>query len=434
MRYPDKRINATISRLMSKKNSLSNFIMAAALVLAGSLVEYRFGYLEKITSGSPRGALSGDARAEQLSKLIATDKPRDKSQVDFGVFWEVWRLLEQDYIDQEKLNADEMVHGAIQGLTASIGDPYTMYLPPELNERSAADLAGTFYGVGIELGYVDGILAAIAPLAGTPAEKAGVRAGDLIIRVKDEAKKLDESTEGWSLSKAVDNIRGPKDTPVVLTIVRKGEDAPFDVTIYRGEIVVKSVEVEFVQSSGKRVAHIKLSRFGERTNSEWDEVVSQIVAQKNSLDGVILDMRNNPGGYFNDAIYIASEFIRSGVIVSQKDVDNQLDYQVQGKGRLVGMPVEVLVNKGSASASEIVAGALRDQRKAKLIGQQTFGKGTVQDRRELSNGGGIHITIARWLLPSGQWIHDEGIPVDVEVEQDYDTEVDEQLLKAIEIL
>lgn len=419
---------------MSKKNSLSNFIMAAALVLAGSLVEYRFGYLEKITSGSPRGALSGDARAEQLSKLIATDKPRDKSQVDFGVFWEVWRLLEQDYIDQEKLNADEMVHGAIQGLTASIGDPYTMYLPPELNERSAADLAGTFYGVGIELGYVDGILAAIAPLAGTPAEKAGVRAGDLIIRVKDEAKKLDESTEGWSLSKAVDNIRGPKDTPVVLTIVRKGEDAPFDVTIYRGEIVVKSVEVEFVQSSGKRVAHIKLSRFGERTNSEWDEVVSQIVAQKNSLDGVILDMRNNPGGYFNDAIYIASEFIRSGVIVSQKDVDNQLDYQVQGKGRLVGMPVEVLVNKGSASASEIVAGALRDQRKAKLIGQQTFGKGTVQDRRELSNGGGIHITIARWLLPSGQWIHDEGIPVDVEVEQDYDTEVDEQLLKAIEIL
>lgn len=408
--------------------------MAVALVVAGSLVEYRFGYIEKITSGAPKGALSGDARAEQLSKLIDTDAPRDKSEVDFGIFWEVWSLLEQDYIDQEKLNADEMVHGAIQGMTASLGDPYTMYLPPELNERSAADLAGAFYGVGIELGYVDGILAAIAPLAGTPADKAGIRAGDLIINVKDEAKGLDESTEGWSLNKAVENIRGPKDSPVILTIVREGEDEPFEVTIYRGEIVVKSVEVEFVESAGKRVAHIKLSRFGERTNSEWDEVVSQVVAQKSSIDGVVLDMRNNPGGFFNDAIYISSEFIKSGVVVSQKDIDQQQDYLAEGKGRLVGVPVEVLVNKGSASASEIVAGALRDQLQAKLVGQQTFGKGTVQDRRELSNGGGIHITIARWLLPSGEWIHDEGIPVDVEVEQDYETEADEQLLKAIEVL
>jgi len=319
-------------------------------------------------------------------------------------------------------------------MTASIGDPYTMYLPPELNERSAADLAGSFYGVGIELGYVDGILAAIAPLSGTPADKAGVRAGDLIINVKDEAKGFDESTEGWSLNKAVENIRGPKDTPVILTIVREGETEPLEVTIYRGEIIVKSVEVDFVENTGKRVAHIKLSRFGERTNAEWDEVVTEIVAQKDSIDGVVLDMRNNPGGFFNDAIYIASEFIKSGVIVSQKDVLQQQDYQAQGKGRLVGMPVEVLVNKGSASASEIVAGALRDQLQAKLVGQKTFGKGTVQDRRELSNGGGIHITIARWLLPSGEWIHENGIPVDVEVEQDYDTEADEQLLKAIEVL
>ncbi|NCS97799.1 MAG: S41 family peptidase [Candidatus Pacebacteria bacterium] len=417
-----------------KISSLSNVIMAVALVLAGSLIEYRFHSLEMISKNAASSVTSNDATAEQLSKLIDTDAPIDKSDVDFGIFWEVWKLLERDYIDQDKLDADKMVHGAISGMTASIGDPYTMYLPPELNERSAADLAGSFYGVGIELGYVDGILAAIAPLSGTPADKAGVRAGDLIINVKDEAKGFDESTEGWSLNKAVENIRGPKDTPVILTIVREGETEPLEVTIYRGEIIVKSVEVDFVENTGKRVAHIKLSRFGERTNAEWDEVVTEIVAQKDSIDGVVLDMRNNPGGFFNDAIYIASEFIKSGVIVSQKDVLQQQDYQAQGKGRLVGMPVEVLVNKGSASASEIVAGALRDQLQAKLVGQKTFGKGTVQDRRELSNGGGIHITIARWLLPSGEWIHENGIPVDVEVEQDYDTEADEQLLKAIEVL
>lgn len=426
-----------MNRLMSKGKTfapLSNVIMAAALVLAGSLVEYRFHLLERISSQTSQSVVSGDTSAQQLSKLIDTQAPRDKSEVDFGIFWEVWQLLEKDYIDQEKLDADTMVHGAIQGMTASIGDPYTMYLPPEQNERSAADLAGSFYGVGIELGYVDGILAAVAPLSGTPADEAGVRAGDLIINVKDEAKGLDESTEGWSLNRAVEEIRGPKGTPVVLTLVREGVDQPFDVSINRGEIIVKSVELEFVEHEGKRIAHIMLSRFGERTNGEWDDVVSQIVGQKNSIDGIVLDMRNNPGGFFNDAIYIASEFISNGVIVSQKDVAGQEDYTTQGRGRLVGIPVEVLVNKGSASASEIVAGALRDQLQAKLVGQQTFGKGTVQDRRELSNGGGIHITIARWLLPSGQWIHEEGIPVDVEVEQDYETEADEQLLKAIEVL
>ena len=422
---------------MSKKirmSSLQNLALAAALVFTGLLLEYRFQLLDRLSSYAPESATAGDTRAAELARLIDADTPRDRSEVDFGVFWEVWSLLERDYIDQEKLEADAMVHGAIQGMTASLGDPYTMYLPPEQNERSAEDLAGAFYGVGIELGYIDGILAAVAPLSGTPAEKAGILAGDLILNVRDEAKDLDESTQGWSLSKAVDEIRGPKDTPVVLTIMREGFEEPKEFTIYRGEIVVKSVELAFVEHDGKRVAHIQLSRFGERTNAEWDDVASQVAAQKGSIDGIVLDMRNNPGGFFDDAIYIASDFIKSGVVVSQKDVASQKDYSTNGRARLIGIPVEVLVNKGSASASEIVAGALRDQIQAKLVGTQTFGKGTVQDRRELSNGGGIHITIARWLLPSGEWIHDEGIPVNVEVEQDYETEEDEQLLKSIEVL
>ena len=413
--------------------TLSTIIMCFALVLAGGLAEYRFGLLERVASRAPESIVGRPGGVEH-SRLESAAAPRDKSSVDFGVFWEVWQMLESEYIDQDALDADTMVHGAIQGLTASLGDPYTMYLPPEENEKSAADLAGSFFGVGIELGYVDGILAAVTPLVGTPAEAAGVLPGDLIIKVSDPTKELSETTEGWSLSEAVEAIRGPKQTPVILTILREGVDEPFDVTIYRDEIVVKSVELEFVEHEGKRVAHIKLSRFGQRTNGEWDDVVTSILAERSSIAGIILDMRNNPGGYFDDSISIASEFITSGVIVSQKDVDGQQDYNARGKARLTGIPVEVLVNKGSASASEIVAGALRDQLGAKLIGTQTFGKGTVQDRRELSNGGGIHITISRWLLPSGEWIHEEGIPVDVTVEQDFDTEADEQLLKAIEEL
>lgn len=423
--------NGKMSSLM-KLSSLSNLIVAGALVMAGGVFQYQFNPIGKVIAQN--GSTSGDLSASKLATLVNSDQPASRKDVDFGIFWEVWGLLEKDYIDQEKLQSDAMVHGAISGMTASLGDPYTMYLPPDLNEKSAQELAGAFYGVGIELGYIDGVLAAVAPLAGTPADKAGVRAGDLIIKVKDEAKGLDESTEGWSLSKAVDTIRGPKDSPVILTLVRKDTPEPFDVTIKRGEIVVKSAEVEFVEYAGKRVAHVKLSRFGERTVSEWDGVVSQILAEKGKIAGIVLDVRNNPGGLFDDSLTIASDFIEDGTVVSQKNKNGQQDFAAKGKARLAGIPVELLVNKGSASASEIVAGALRDQLGAKLIGQKTFGKGTVQDRRELSNGGGIHITISRWLLPKGDWIHEEGIPVDVEIEQDFNTEIDEQLNKAIEVL
>ena len=190
--------------------------------------------------------------------------------------------------------------------------------------------------------------------------------------------------------------------------------------------------MEFLDHNGKRVAHIKLSRFGERTNGEWDVIVTEILEERHSINGVILDMRNNPGGFFDGAIDIASEFIEDGIVVSQKDRLLKQNYSTRGKARLKDIPLEVLVNRGSASASEIVAGAVRDRLGAKLIGENTFGKGTVQDRRILSNGGGLHVTVAKWLLPAGEWIHEEGIPVDIEVEYNSDTPEDEQLLRAIE--
>lgn len=411
-------------------NALREIAVCLLLIILGTFAQYRFHLVEKIS-----GSSSIVPGRSAISNVINKQAPAgEKSEIDFGTFWEVWDYLERDYIEPEKINTENMVNGAIQGMAASLGDPYTAYLPPEDNERSGQDLAGAFYGVGIELGYIDSFLAVIAPLEGSPADQAGVKASDLIIHVKDDQKEIDEDSSKWSLDKAVDTIRGPKGTPVVLTLAREGAQEPIEVTIVRDEIIVKSAELEFVEHNGKKVAHIKLSRFGERTNGEWDQLVGEILKNRSQISGIVLDMRNNPGGFFDGAIDVASEFVPSGVVVTQKGQFSEQEFKARGNARLKNIPVEVLVNRGSASASEIVAGALRDQLGSKLIGEKTFGKGTVQDRRELSNGGGLHVTIARWLLPKGDWIHDEGIPVDVEVKDDPETEADEQLQKAIEVI
>ncbi len=407
-------------------NQLRNLTIGLLLVVLGGVVGYRYGQSNTTPDRIP------------LSQIVNTQTPAEKQNIDFSIFWEVWNYLDQTYLDSEKLDAKEMVNGAVSGMTAAIGDPYTTYLPPKQNQRSAEDLAGSFYGVGIELGYIDETLAVVSPLTGTPAERAGVQAGDLILHAKDPLKGLDEDTTDWSLSKAVENIRGKKNTPITLTLLRKDSDDeygdPFDVDIVRGEIIVESVELEFVEHAGKNVAHLRVYKFGERTPKEFDQAVGQILAKGSQIDGVLLDLRNNAGGFFDGAIDLASEFIEDGVVVTQKDKFLERDFNAKGKARLSKFPLLILVNKGSASASEIVAGALRDQLDSKLIGENTFGKGTVQDRRELSNGGGLHVTIARWLLPEGSWIHEEGIPVDIEVKDDRETEQDEVVLRAIEEL
>lgn len=411
-----------------------NVIVVILLVVAGMFAQYRYSLVERVILRNSSKLGSALSLGAERARVQNADAPANHSDVNFGIFWEVWDVLENNYVDQTKLDATKMVDGAVAGMTSSLGDPYTSYLPPKDFERTGEDLAGAFYGVGIELGYKNGILAAVAPLADSPAEKGGVKAGDLIIRVKDTAKSLDADSSQWSLSEAVDNIRGPKGSQVTLTLAREEAKEPIEVTLTRDEIVVKSVELTYVEQGSKKVAHVKLSRFGERTMAEWDGVVKDIVSQKNSLSGIVLDMRNNPGGLFDDAIAVASDFIPEGVIVSQQGRTTKQDFTSRGTGRLANMPLVVLVNKGSASASEIVAGALRDRLSAKIVGEKTFGKGTVQDRRDLSNGGGVHVTIAKWLLPGGSWIHETGIPTDPEIKDNPETEEDEQLQKAIEVL
>lgn len=414
-------------------------IVAVLLLLwLGVVLGVRYARTGKLIFGLEKIAAIRSSLTVGLSKpseqLIGTAVPSDK-KVSFDTFWEVWNHLEREYLEPDKLNAQEMVNGAISGMTASLGDPYTTYLPPVDNQRSGEDLAGMFYGVGIELGYIDGTLAVIAPVKGSPAERAGVLAGDLILHAKDEKKGLDEDTNGWSLDQAVNNIRGGKGEPISLTLFRQTNGSePFVVELVREEIVVESAQMDFVEFGGRRAAHIKLSRFGERTQDEWNDIVSRILAQKDTVDGVILDMRNNPGGYFDTSVDLAGDFFRTGVVVSQKGRAETRSFSARGQGRLSGIPVVVLVNRGSASASEILAGALRDNIGAKLVGDKTFGKGTVQDRLELSNGGGLHVTIGQWLMPKGESIQKTGLTVDVEVQDNPDTTEDEVLHKGIEQL
>lgn len=351
--------------------------------------------------------------------------------IDFKLFWDTWDLLSKTYFDKKSLDPEKLFYGAISGMVAAVNDPYTVFLPPQQQKVTKEELNGSFDGVGIELGFdKDKRLAVIAPLDGTPAQKAGIKAGDLILKIEDK------ETSGITLPEAVKLIRGPKGTQIKLTIFHEGDSDPKVATLTRDTIIVKSVSVSFKTTpAGKEVAVIKLSRFGERTNSEWNQVISEVVSKK--VNGAVLDVRNNPGGYLEGAVYIASEFLDGGEIVLQENNQGQrTPYKVNRSGKLTDLPMVVLINKGSASASEIVAGALQDRKRAKLVGEKSFGKGTIQEAQDLSGGTGIHITVAKWLTPSGRWVNDtNGLSPDVTIEADKDDATkDPQLDKALELL
>ena len=447
------KYNDRLMKIRQPFSQVRNLIIVILVFVLGGIVGFKYA------QGSlPFFKSSQIAKKNVQSRLFNTFQPQEFKDVDFQQFWEVWRILENQYVDPEKVDAQNLVDGALEGLVSGLGDPYSFYLPPAEKQRTEEDLQGSFYGVGIQLGYVDQTLAVMAPLKGSPAEKQGIQAGDLILHIKDEAKGLDEDTSSWSLSKAVNNIRGKRGSKITLTMYRKDSgNEPFDVTITREEIVVPSVEMqligsgiedsktnitngdvvshetlELLKSNEKTIAYIRVSAFNERTKKEWDDAVNNILAKGSEINGIIVDFRNNPGGLLERAIELSSDFVPSGVVVTQKGRYTSRPFQSTGSARLKDYPVAVLVNKGSASASEIVAGALRDRLKAKLIGEQTFGKGTVQDRQELSNGGALHVTIAKWLLPNGDWINDTGIPVDVEIKDNPDTKEDEVIVRALE--
>lgn len=378
-------------------------------------------------------------------KITVTSKepPTGTTNIDFAPFWTVWQKIETNYYDKSKIDPQKMLNGAIAGAIQSLDDPFTVYLPPVQNNNFKQGLAGQFTGIGAELSMKGKDIIVIAPLSGSPAEKAGIKAGDTIIKV-DNA-----STANWTLSQTVEKIRGPKGTDVTLTVVHKDTNNPTEVKITRDVITVKSVDgwvkktkdIDNIakKNSENAIAYIRLSQFGDATNKDWSALVAKLndkIKQEKSFKGVVLDLRNNPGGYLTDAVFISSEFLSQGTLVVSEDSPvEKKSLSASRQGSMVDLPVVVLINRGSASASEIVSGALRDQRKILLIGETSFGKGTIQQAEDLGNGSGLHVTIAKWLTPNGTWVHGKGLKPDIEVKLDpKDLSKDTQLEKAIQEL
>lgn len=357
----------------------------------------------------------------------------DDKDVDFSLFWQVWDLMSQKYYDKSKLVPSQMVYGAIEGMVASAGDPYTTFLPPAENKIVNDNLSGSFGGVGIEIGYKEDRLAVIAPLPGSPAEKVGVKPGDFIVRITDVGKNIDIDSTNLSTGEAVTHIRGEVGTKVTLTLIREGVGEPIIVEIVREKIDVPSVSMEWV-GEGSDVAHIKVGEFGAETKNEWNKAVSEILTKGNTK-GIIVDLRNNPGGYMQAAIDLASDFVpmNSVIVIQENGNGSRQEYKSETLPRLDKYKVVVLINGGSASASEILSGALRDNKGIKLVGEKSFGKGTIQEPIDMTGGGGVHVTTAKWLTPKGVWVHEEGLMPDVEVVNPEDASIDAQLRAAVEI-
>lgn len=360
----------------------------------------------------------------KITGLYSTTRQIDS--VDFDQFWKVWDEVKTKYYKQP-LNDSDLFYGAIQGMVYALGDPYSMYMTPKDAADFMDSLSGEFSGIGAEIGVKNNQLLIVSPIAGTPAEKANLRPGDKILAID----KLD--TAGMDANTAVEKIRGEEGTTVVLTISRDGWSKAEDISIVRAKINVPSVSWE--EKTGG-VAYVRIMQFNDDTTPMFTKAIKQIKNKK--INKIILDLRNNPGGYLDGAVEMASEWVKDGKIVTEKFSDGSTnDQKSLGTFRLDGFKTIVLVNGGSASASEIVSGALQDYKKATIIGEKTFGKGSVQDYEPFSDGSALKITVASWYTPNGKSINDEGITPDIEVKEDWSKEnIGEDIMidKALELL
>jgi len=358
-----------------------------------------------------------------------TNKGLDQpALIDFSLFWDAWRIIEKKYVDRDDLDRQNMIYGAITGLFKSLDDPYSVFMEPEESKKFIDDMGGSFEGIGAEIGIRKGALTIIAPLEGMPAQEVGLKEGDKVL-------KIDETlTADLTLDEAVSLIRGQKGTEVVLLITREEWDEVKEIKIIRDTIKIPIIKLEIKDDN---IAYIQFYHFTENASKEFRRIVGEIL--NSSVKGIVLDLRNNPGGYLETSVDIASWFLSRNEIVVIEDFGNGKDnkYRSKGYGDLEDIPTVILINRGSASASEILAGALRDIKKIKIVGQKSFGKGSVQQLEKLRDGSSIKITVAKWLTPSGISIRDEGIIPDIEIEitkEDIDEMRDPQLDKAIELL
>lgn len=346
--------------------------------------------------------------------------------VDFRMFWDIWHLVREIYY-QQPVSDKDLYYGAVKGMVAATNDPYTVFFEPKEAESFKSNLEGSFEGIGAEIGIRDEQLQIIAPLPDTPAEQAGIMPGDRILLI-DETQ-----TTGMTIEEAVMLIRGEKDTSVILTVARDGLDEVLEISIVRGKITIDSLKWEI--DDQLNIATISIYTFNGDTNRLFIEAINEILSS--DVEGLILDLRSNPGGLLTTAVNVASAWIGYQPVVIEKGMGEENVFNGTIAPRLAEIPTVVLVNGGSASGSEIVAGALQDYGLATVVGTQTFGKGSVQDYRELTDGSAVKITIAEWLTPSGRGINQTGITPDIIVEytlENFNEQEDPQQNKAIEVI
>lgn len=383
-----------------KSNTVYNLL---AMILAVPII-FGLGFFAG-SAVDVYGTVTEDG-AVQIDRVMNLYQSTRSEEVDFDLFWEVWDQVKAKHISQD-ISDTELFYGAIEGLVEGIEDPYTVYFPPVDAAAFTASLSGEFDGIGAEIGIRDEQLQVIAPLPNSPAEQAGLQAGESILAIDGE------DTSGLSIQEAVQKIRGERGTIVTLTVAGETFESLRDVDITRDRIEIPSITVE---DDGDGVQYVRIASFNEDTAREFNAIAAEFATNKPT--GIILDMRSNPGGFLDASIEVADEWIVNGPIVHQEStIEEDITFLAEGPDRLVGIPTVVLVDRGTASGAEIVAGALQDAKAATIVGEQTFGKGSVQEFNVLPDGSAIKITVAHWLTPDRREINDIGVTPDVVLEE-----------------
>jgi carboxyl-terminal processing protease len=389
----------------TEKKTSMGFVLSCVLVLVAFFGGYYFN--------------------DSLWHSRARISEQESSKYDLTLLWQVMKEVTGSYVDPSKIDKDKVTYGIIEGAVNALGDPYTVFFTPNQSKEFKEDIAGSFSGVGIQVGMKEEKLKVIAPIKGTPAEKAGIMPGDIILQVDKE------SIAGMPIDEVIKKIKGTKGTKVGLTIYRGADIKEFE--LVRDIINVPTMDMEIKERDGKKIALLTIYQFSERVYTDFRNRIPEM----KSADAIVLDLRSNPGGLVDQTRQIASWFIEKDKIVyTEQDRNGNKDNKLSlGYEELRNKPMVVLVNEGSASASEILAGALKDNNGVKIIGKKSFGKGSVQKVVDFFDGSSVKVTIAKWFTPSGVGIQDVGIIPDIEVErteEDYKAEKDPQLDKAYE--
>ncbi len=389
--------------------------MLAALIAGFSFLA-GFGYSAAISGQSPLSA---------VRSVLPVSTPAEVPP-EFSVFWEAWNILHKDFYGKVPDNKD-LTYGAIRGVIKSLNDPHTVFLEPRSSQKETEDLRGDFEGIGATVNMQNDQVVIVAPLPGSPAEKAGLQPGDIILKVDDRDVK------GKSLEEVVALIRGPKGTQVKITILRLGKADPLVFEITRATIDLPSVIARMEEGN---IGYVRLTIFGAKSKDEIARAIQDLKSK--GAKALIFDLRSNPGGYLQSAVDVASQFIKDGVIAYERGKDGKDQaFPATGNGVWTDLPLVVLIDKGSASASEIVSGAIQDRKRAILLGDTSFGKGSVQSVHQLSDRSSIHVTIAEWLTPNKTQITGKGLTPDIAIPiapEDQKRGNDTQLQAAIKYL